>query len=201
MGKTYEALDNRLRTFIEAQRVFFVASAPATGGHVNLSPKGLDTLRIVDGRTLVYLDYVGSGAETIAHLKDNGRIVLMMCAFDGPPKIVRLHGHGETIEPQHEDYAQLRALFPPGHPARAVIRVHVERISDSCGYGVPLYQFEGHRPQLQAWAERKGEDGLIEYQLKNNRDSIDGLPGLDWAQPDPLSKTTNPEPESLGDKA
>ena len=105
MGKVYEAIDDSLRSFIEAQHMFFVASAPAAGGHVNLSPKGLDSLRIIDGRTLLYLDYVGSGAETIAHLNDNGRIVLMMCAFDGPPKIVRLHGRGETIEPQHEQYA------------------------------------------------------------------------------------------------
>ena len=111
MGKLYEAIDGALRSFIEAQQMFFVASAPAAGGHVNLSPKGLDTLRIIDGRTLVYLDYVGSGAETIAHLNDNGRIVLMVCAFDGPPKIVRLHGRGETIEPQHEQYSRaLRSI-------------------------------------------------------------------------------------------
>jgi hypothetical protein len=182
MGKVYAEIEGDIRTFIEAQRMFFVATAPSTGGHVNLSPKGLDTLRVIDGRTLVYLDHTGSGAETIAHLKDNGRIVLMMCAFDGPPKIVRLHGRGETIEPQHDEYAGLRSLFPPGE-ARSVIRVHVERISDSCGFGVPLYRFQGHRTQLQAWAERKGADGLIEYQTKNNRESIDGLPALEWAQP------------------
>ena len=189
MGKVYDAIDGALRAFIESQHMFFVASAPTAGGHVNLSPKGLDTLRIIDGRTLVYLDYVGSGAETIAHLNDNGRIVLMMCAFDGPPRTVRLHGRGETIEPQHEPYAALRALFPSDLPARAVIRVHVERISDSCGFGVPLYRFAGHRTQLPAWAERKGADGLIEYQTKNNRESIDGLPALDWAQPRRLAQS------------
>ena len=172
--------------------MFFVATAPSSGGHVNLSPKGLDSLRMIDSRTLVYLDYVGSGAETIAHLKDNGRIVLMMCAFDGPPKIVRLHGRGETIEPQHDEYAALRSLFPAGEQARAVIRVHVERISDSCGYGVPLYRFQGDRTQLQAWAERKGPDGLIEYQTKNNRESIDGLPALGWAQPHPAAQSQKP---------
>lgn len=182
MGKTYDTIDGTLQAFIEAQRVFFVASAPSNGGHVNVSPKGLDTLRIIDGHTLVYLDYVGSGAETIAHLKDNSRIVLMVCAFDGPPKIVRLHGRGETIEPQHDEYDALRSLFPTEDQTRSIIRVHVERISDSCGYGVPLYQFQGHRTQLQAWAERKGADELIEYQIKNNRESIDGLPGLDWTQ-------------------
>jgi hypothetical protein len=181
MGKIHEAIEGGLRTFIEAQHIFFVASAPSSGGHVNLSPKGLDTLRIVDGRTIVYIDYVGSGAETIAHLRDNGRIVVMVCAFEGAPTIVRLHGRGEAIEPSHLEYAGLRSLFPPDIQARAMIRVHVERISDSCGYGVPLYAFQGHRTQLPAWAERKGEDGLIEYQQKHNRESIDGLPALKWA--------------------
>ena len=183
MGKLYDSIDAGLRSFIEAQQMFFVASAPSTGGHVNLSPKGLDTLRIIDSRTIVYLDYVGSGAETIAHLRDNGRIVLMMCAFDGSPKILRLHGRGDAIEPTHVEYAGLRSLFARDIQARAVIRVHVERISDSCGYGVPLYEFQAHRRQLSAWADRKGEDGLIEYQKKHNRESIDGLPALDWTQP------------------
>ena len=193
MGKVYDAIDGDLRVFIEAQHMFFVASAPTAGGHVNLSPKGLDTLRIIDGRTLVYLDYVGSGAETIAHLNDNGRIVLMMCAFDGPPRIVRLHGRGETIEPQREQYAALRGLFPSDLPARAVIRVHVDRISDSCGFGVPLYRFAGHRTQLPAWAERKGEAGLLEYQVKHNRKSIDGLRALDWANRAPGIESLEPK--------
>ena len=188
MGKVHDAIDGNLRTFIEAQHMFFVATAPATGGHVNLSPKGLDTLRIIDGRTIVYLDYVGSGAETIAHLNDNGRIVRMMCAFDGPPKIVRLHGRGEVFEPAHADYVALRSLFPAEGPARAVVRMHIERISDSCGYGVPLYRFQGNRTQLEAWAERKGEDGLVEYQRKNNSESIDGLPALTWTQRRPRAR-------------
>ncbi len=112
MGKLYDSIDGGLRSFIEAQHMFFVASAPSTGGHVNLSPKGLDTLRIIDSRTIVYLDYVGSGAETIAHLRDNGRIVLMLCAFDGSPKILRLHGRGDAIEPTHVEYAGLRRCLP-----------------------------------------------------------------------------------------
>jgi hypothetical protein len=190
MGRTYDAIDAGLRTFIETQHIFFVASAPANGGHVNLSPKGLDTLRIIDNRTIVYLDYVGSGAETIAHLRDNGRIVLMVCAFEGPPKIVRLHGRGEPVEPPDVEYAGLRSLFPPDSQARAMIRVRVERIADSCGFGVPLYTFQGHRTQLPAWAERKGEDGLIEYQKKHNRESIDGLPALEWAQSGSLTSET-----------
>ena len=192
MGKTYDAIDGALQVFIEAQRMFFVGSAPSSGGHVNVSPKGLDTLRIVDPRTIVYLDYVGSGAETIAHINENGRIVVMLCAFDGPPKIVRLHGRGEVVEPQDADYAGLRALFPTSMPARSVIKIHIERISDSCGFGVPSYKFLGQRSQLPAWTERKGTDGLIEYQIKNNRESIDGLAALDWTQArvDPSPKPT-----------
>jgi len=128
------------------------------------------------------LDYVGSGAETIAHLRDNGRIVIMMCAFEGPPKIVRLHGRGEAIEPEDVDYASLSARFPSDIPGRSVIRVRIERISDSCGFGVPLYGFQGDRDQLGAWAERKGADGLLEYQRKHNLKSLDGLPALRWTQ-------------------
>ncbi len=182
MGKIYNSIDTNLRSFISAQRMFFVATAPSSGGHVNLSPKGLDTLRVIDEQTVAYLDYVGSGAETIAHLRDNGRIVIMICAFEGPPKIVRLHGRGEGIEPEDADYATLIALFPSGIAGRSVIRVRVERISDSCGFGVPLYQFQGDRDQLGAWAERKGKEGLLEYQRKNNRKSVDALPALRWTE-------------------
>jgi hypothetical protein len=182
MGKVYNSIDGTLRSFIDAQRMFFVATAPSAGGHLNLSPKGLDTLRVIDGKTVAYLDYVGSGAETIAHLRENGRIVIMMCAFEGAPKIVRLHGRGETIEPADADYATLTAMFPTGISGRSIIRVRVKRISDSCGYGVPLYRFQGERDQLGAWAERTGEDGLLEYQRKNNRRSIDGLPALRWTE-------------------
>lgn len=178
----HDEIDGTLRAFIEAQRVFFVGSAPTTGGHVNVSPKGLDTLRIVGPRTIVYLDYVGSGAETIAHVRENGRIVLMMCAFEDAPKIVRLHGRGEIIEPHHGEYTALRALFSTSMPARSVIRITLDRISDSCGYGVPTYEFRAHRSQLPAWTERKGVDGLTDYQIKNNSASIDGLPALDWTQ-------------------
>ena len=162
MGKIYDAIDGELRAFIEAQHVFFVATAPSGDGHVNLSPKGLDSLRIVDGRTMLYLDYVGSGAETIAHLRDGGRIVLMICAFEGAPKIVRIHGQGEAIEPAHPAFAELRPLFPSTMTARSIVRIHVTRISDSCGFGVPHYEFRGHRRQLPAWMERKGEEGLIQ---------------------------------------
>ncbi len=177
MGKVLTTIDDSLRSFLESQRMFFVATAPAEG-HLNLSPKGLDTFRVLDEHTVAYLDFVGSGVETIAHLKENGRIVLLFCAFTGAPKIVRLHGRGEAIFPSDAEYPALRALFPDYAGARAVIRVHCERISDSCGYAVPLYDFRGHRTQLIDWAEKKGPEGLADYQRQKNAESIDGLPGL-----------------------
>lgn len=183
MGKVYLEIDDRLRAFIEAQRMFFVATAPSgDGGHVNLSPKGLDSLRVLDSRRVAYLDYVGSGAETIAHLRENGRITLMLCAFDGPPRIVRLQGHGRVVEPRDDAFGALRARFDPKTPPRSVICVELERISDSCGYGVPLYGYEGERTQLVAWADRKGADAVLDYQRANNARSIDGLPALRWVE-------------------
>ena len=186
MGKVFDVINEPLREFIEGQRLFFVATAPSgSGGHVNLSPKGMDTLRVIDERTVAYLDLVGSGAETIAHLRDNGRIVLMFCAFDGPPKIARLHGRGETIEPADPRFPGLRGQFPDKVGTRSVIVVHVERASDSCGFSVPLYKYEGERRQLDAWAEKKGPEGLLQYQKDKNRTSIDGLPGLEWVGAEP----------------
>ena len=179
MGKVIDRIDQNLERFIHAQQMFFVATAPLdVAGHVNLSPKGLDTLRVLGPTSLAYLDYVGSGAETLAHLRENGRIVVMLCAFQGAPRIVRLHGRGEVVEPQDTEFESLSQLFAPAPAARAIIRIALDRISDSCGYGVPLYAFEGQRAQLPAWAARKGKNGLLEYQDRNNRVSIDGLPAL-----------------------
>ena len=181
MGNVFEQIDPNLEAFIRAQHMFFVATAPTSaGGHLNLSPKGLDSLRILGPRSLCFLDYVGSGAETIAHLRENGRIVVMLCAFQGPPRIVRLHGAGEVLEPQDPEFTGLRSLFPAEPAGRAIIRISVERIADSCGFGVPLYAFQGHRSQLPDWASRRGAGGLIEYQNAKNRFSIDGLPALRW---------------------
>ena len=181
MGKRFGQIDAGLQAFIGAQRIFFVATAPLdAAGHINLSPKGLDTFRVLDTNTVAYLDHVGSGAETIAHLKENRRIVLMLCAFDGPPRILRLHGHGDVLEPRSAEYERLRPLFPEGPPPRAIIRVTVDRISDSCGFGVPHYEFQGERPQLVAWAGRKGAAGLNKYQAEKNAVSIDGLPAVTW---------------------
>ncbi len=179
MGKTYAEIDETIARFIQAQHVFFVGTAPGgAAGHVNVSPKGLDAFRILDPQTVAYLDPTGSGIETVAHLRDNGRICIMFCAFEAAPKILRLHGHGEVITPEQSSFAALRSQFALTVQARAVIRVRLDRIADSCGYGVPLYRYEGERTQLTEWAARKGSDGIRQYQAANNAHSIDGLPGL-----------------------
>lgn len=179
MAKQFEGIDDALAAWIRAQHLFFVASAPlAANGHVNLSPKGLTSLAILAPREVAYLDFVGSGAETIAHARENGRIALMLCAFEGPPRIVRLQGRASVVEPGDAEFAALAARFPARDGVRAVIRVALSRIADSCGYGVPLMRFEGERKQLDAWAQRKGPEGLRAYQLDNNTRSLDGLPAL-----------------------
>jgi hypothetical protein len=179
MGKIYKSIDEKLRDWLSAQRVFFVATAPLSReGHVNCSPKDGDSFRIIDERTVAYLDVTGSGVETIAHLKENERIVLMFCALTGAPKIARLHGRGEVIERWHCDFERLKSIFPSRAGIRSIIRVQLTRISDSCGFGVPLYEFREQRTQLKTWAERKGEKALNAYQLEVNSNSIDGLIGL-----------------------
>ncbi len=178
MGKVFAGIDDRLANWIAAQRMFFVATAPSgAGGHVNLSPKGYDTLCIVEPTTVAYLDLTGSGVETIAHLRENGRISIMLCAFEGPPRIVRLQGRGRVVEPADPDFDRWRGLFGARAGVRSVIVADLDRISDSCGYGVPLMRYEGERPQMEAWVEHKGEPGLEEYRAAHNR-SIDGLEGL-----------------------
>ena len=168
MGKVYDTIDEKLADWIGRQRLFFVSTAPSEGGHVNVSPKGpIETLRIVDGETVEYVDHVGSGAETIAHLRENGRICVMLCAFEGPPRIVRLHGRGEVVP-----------AADVGDGTRGVIRVHVERIADSCGYGVPLMEYVGERPQREKWVASKGAEGLRAYVAEKNAESIDGLPAV-----------------------
>jgi hypothetical protein len=185
MGKTYTEIDQPLSEFIRAQHVFFVASAPLSGdGRVNLSPKGLDCLRILTPLQIGYIDYSGSGVETIAHTRENGRMTIMFCAFDGPPRILRLYGRGRAVEPQDAEWAQLIPLFAPAGPVRAIILLDVTRIQDSCGFGVPLYRYEGERDQLLLWTQRKGVEGLREYHKQKNATSLDGLPGLRSASAD-----------------
>jgi hypothetical protein len=179
MGKTRSMIDDVARQFIEAQHVFFVASAPLdAGGHVNLSPKGLDTFRILGPTTVAYVDFNGSGVETISHLKENGRIVLMFCAFQGPPNIFRLYGHGRVVEAHEAEFAGLAGSFATCENARSIIVVELTRVTDSCGYGVPLFKYEGEREQIFAWARHRGPEGLKAYRQEKNKQSIDGLPGV-----------------------
>jgi hypothetical protein len=179
MGKIYESIDEKLRAWLSAQKVFFVATAPLSrDGHMNCSPKDGESFRVLDERTVVYLDLTGSGVETMAHVKENERIVLMFCSFTGAPKIVRLHGRGEIIEPGQTEFGHFRAIFPSTIGIRSFVKVHLTRISDSCGYGVPLYEFRARRSQLEDWAEQKGEESLIKYRQTHNSRSIDRLEGI-----------------------
>jgi len=178
MGRVLDAISDELAGFIARQHVFFVATAPSDGGHVNVSPKGLDTFAVLDPDTVAYLDLTGSGVETIAHLRENGRITVMFCAFDGNPNIVRLYGRGEVLAVGEPEADALLSRFGSYPGARSVIRVRVDRVSTSCGYGVPLMTYEGERDQLTTWAERRGPAGLVAYRDEKNAVSIDGLPGL-----------------------
>jgi hypothetical protein len=180
VGKNRSTIDPSARKFIEAQPVFFVSTAPLeSDGHINISPKGLDTLRILGPTTVAYLDLTGSGIETISHLKQNGRIVLMLCSFQGPPQILRMHGRGKVVEAGQKEFAELATHFPEQEGARAIISVEVSRISDSCGYAVPLLRYEGERNQLSAWARKLRPEGLKAYRRENNQRSVDQIPGLE----------------------
>jgi hypothetical protein len=173
-----ERLDAKLTRWIGRQPMFFVATAPSEGGRVNLSPKGHDTLRVLDDRTVAYLDLTGSGVETIAHVRENGRITIMLCAFEGPPLIVRLSGRGEVVAVDEPGFEAARDGFPDLVGARAVITVHLDRVQTSCGFSVPHMELVGERDQLLQWADRKGDDGLARYWADKNTASVDGIPGL-----------------------
>ena len=179
MGKAHPALDDDLKQFIATQQMFFVASAPlAPDGNVNLSPKGRDSFRILGPSTVAYLDLTGSGIETVAHVKENRRITVMFCAFEGPPRILRLYGRGRVVELGDSGFEQLESMFPKFPSARAVVVIELTRISTSCGFGVPLMRYEGERNQLERWVENKGEGGLRTYREMKNAISLDGLPGF-----------------------
>jgi hypothetical protein len=179
MGRIHAELTDDLIEWIERQHLFFVASAPSGGeGHVNLSPKGYDTFRILGPTTVAYLDLTGSGVETISHLRDNGRLTFMFCAFEGKPRILRLFGRGAVVTPDDPRFDELVAPFPALPGVRAVITCELERIGDSCGYSIPFFSYEGERETLLDWAERRGPDGIADYHDEKNRTSIDGLAGL-----------------------
>ncbi len=179
MGKAFSELDDVNVKWIKKQRMFFVSTAPAAlDGLLNLSPKGLDAFAVLDSKTVAYLDIVGSGVETIAHVRENGRLIIMFCAFDGAPRILRLWGRGEVVERNDERWDELRANFPEMPGERSIILLHVSRVQDSCGFGVPRYAYEEDRTTLTDWAQKKGPEGVDEYIAKKNQKSIDGLPGL-----------------------
>ena len=179
MAKTYDGISDDLAQWLRAQHLFFVATAPLNGdGHLNLSPRGLDCFSVLGPRQVAWVDRVGSGVETVAHLQENGRIVLMWCAFTGPPKIVRLHGRGRVCLPGSQDFETVTKQHVESVATRAVIVVDVDRVSDSCGYGVPLMDYVSERDQLDRWADHKGPEGIVEYIAEHNVVSLDGLPGL-----------------------
>ncbi len=180
MGKQYEEITPELGAWLGEQRLFFVASAPlAADGLVNCSPKGMDTFRVLAARQVAYLDLTGSGIETVAHLRENGRIVFLFCSFDALPRIVRLHGRGEVITPDSKHWIDLRAHFPDHIGARAIVRATLTRIADSCGYGVPRYEFVGPRDTLTRSCEAMGQTKMERYRSEKNARSLDGLPGLE----------------------
>jgi predicted pyridoxine 5'-phosphate oxidase superfamily flavin-nucleotide-binding protein len=175
MAKFYAELNDETRAFIAEQKVFFVATAP-TNGSINLSPKGMDTLRCLDDRTVAYLDITGSGNETAAHLNDNGRMTMMFCSFSEKPLILRLRGHGHVVHQRDADWSQLAPLFPPLVGARQIIVLHIESVQTSCGDGVPVYEFKHERENLVRYWAARGEAGVRAYWESNNLVSIDGLP-------------------------
>lgn len=179
MSKLYSELNDKLVKFIQAQKMFFVATAPLSDkGHVNVSPKGYNSFKIIDPMTVAYLDYGGSGIETHAHVVENGRITIMFCAFEGKADIIRLYGEGSVCAFHDEGFAEKLAWFPDFDRARAIITVKLTRISDSCGWGVPFYEFTGEREQLKIAHKHKSVEEWKEYRYERNAQSIDGLPGL-----------------------
>ena len=175
MGQRFSSIGEQHRAFIEAQKLFFVATA-ARDGHVNVSPKGLDSLRVLDGQTVVWLNGTGSGNETAAHLLDNPRMTLMFCAFEGNPLILRLYGDAEVYHPRDPEWDMYIGLFTPLEGSRQVFKLHVQLVQTSCGFGVPLFDYQSDRTLMQTWAEKKGEDGVQDYWSEKNQLSLDGQP-------------------------
>ncbi len=176
MAKFFDQLNESLTKFIGEQKMFFTASAPSGGGRVNLSPKGIDTFRCLDEKTVAYLDLTGSGNETSAHVLENGRLTIMFCSFTENPLILRLYGRGEIIRPDDQKWNELHPKFQFLAGERQIIMLQIDSLQTSCGFGVPIYEFGEERQQLIEWAEKKGEQGISEYWQQKNVKSIDGLP-------------------------
>lgn len=174
MATQFDQIQPRHEEFILRQRIFFVGSAPVAGGHVNVSPKGYDSLRVLSPTEIAYLDLTGSGNETSGHIRENGRITLMFCAFEGPPLILRIYGTGSVLLAGTKDFDGLASHFPSHPGARQIIRIRGDKVQTSCGYGVPLLEYSGDRDTLHRWTEKKGE-GIEEYRREQNSVTIDGL--------------------------
>jgi hypothetical protein len=179
MSKQRPEIDDDLKEWISRQKVFFVATAPLSPeGHINISPKGGDAFRVLGPLEAAYHDYTGSGIETAAHLRENGRIITMFCGFEGNPRIARLHGHGTLIQPGDARFQEFQAMFPPNPGTRLFVHIQISRVSTSCGFSVPFFDYQGERKELTEWAVKHSPEGLKEYWGRKNRQSIDGLPGL-----------------------
>ncbi len=180
MAKVFDCIDEKIATWIGKQKLFFVATAPLTGeGLVNCSPKGGDTLRVLDDHTLMYLEYAGSGVETIAHIRENKRMVIMMCAFEGPPKIYRFHGEGAVVSRNDPEFDRLLTHYDLDlRGVRSIIKLNVKRVSDSCGYGVPWYDYKGERPSRQNYIDGVDDTHMRAGLQALNKQSLDGLAGL-----------------------
>lgn len=177
MAKFYDSINDQIRQFIEKQHIFFVSSAPlSASGHVNLSPKGLDSFRVLSPSRVAYMDIISSGNETSAHTLENGRITIMFCSFEGAPNILRLFGTGRTVLSGDAEWGELARNFKLIPSTRQIIVAEITKVQTSCGYGVPLYEYKGERDQHFKWAETIGPDGLVAYRNENNLTSIDGLP-------------------------
>jgi len=177
MGKFFDEIREQEKNFIEKQRMFFVGTAPLSAeGHVNLSPKGMDSFRVFSSNKVAYMDTVGSGNETSAHILENSRITIMFCAFDGPPNILRLYGKGRTVLPSDKDWEELAPHFKLLLNTRQIIVADIHEVQTSCGFSVPYYQYEGERDYAEKWAESKGAAGLETYKAEKNLISLDGLP-------------------------
>lgn len=177
MGKFHDTILDHHKAFIEKQKLFFVATAPlGEGGHVNLSPKGLDSFRVISDTRVAYMDIIGSGNETSAHILENGRITFMFCAFEGPPNILRLYGKGRTVLPSDKEWAEISILFTLTLSTRQIIVADIHKVQTSCGFSIPLFDYVGERDHAEKWAESKGEEGLAAYKVQKNYSSLDGLP-------------------------
>jgi hypothetical protein len=177
MAKFFDSIQEQHQAFIEKQKMFFTASAPlAADGHVNLSPKGIDSFKVLSANKVAYMDIIGSGNETSAHILENGRITIMFCAFEGPPNILRLYGKGYAVLPGDEEWASLAQYFDILLATRQIIVADIHKVQTSCGFSVPYYAYEGERDQAYNWAANKGTDGLEAYKKEKNMLSMDGLP-------------------------